>query len=208
LKKLIFFGTTGLSKGFIEQLQRDNYRDVFIDYIYIDKEYRTEDEYEGIKITSDTNLLNDNYCVIPTFNRKLRNKWIELAESHNMEHFNLVHRDNFISKNIKLGKGNFIGPKNIIERDVVIGDFFICGFQNRIGHDSKIGKYCHVYVQSNIGGFNTIGDNVDICSSSATMEKIIIGDNSIIGLGAVVFRDVKENMVMIGNPAKGIKSEH
>jgi acetyltransferase-like isoleucine patch superfamily enzyme len=38
------------------------------------------------------------------------------------------------------------------------------------------------------------------------MEKITIGDNSIIGLGAIVFRDVKENTVVIGNPAKGIKN--
>jgi UDP-3-O-[3-hydroxymyristoyl] glucosamine N-acyltransferase len=56
-----------------------------------------------------------------------------LAEHHNMEHFNLVHKDNYISKSVKLGKGNFIGQQNIIERDVTIGDFFICGYQNKIG---------------------------------------------------------------------------
>jgi sugar O-acyltransferase (sialic acid O-acetyltransferase NeuD family) len=206
LKKLILFGLTGLSKGLIEQMQKDNYINLHIDYIYIDKEYKKDDEYEGIKIISDTSLLNNNYCIIPTFNREVKSKWMILAESCNMEYFNIIHKDSYISKNVKLGKGNFIGQQNIIERDVTIGDFFICGYQNRIGHDSIIGNNCHVYVQSNIGGFNTIGNNIDICSSSATREKITIGDNSIIGLGAIVFRDVKQNTVMIGNPAKGIKN--
>jgi hypothetical protein len=51
LKKLIFFGTTGLTKGFIEQMQRDNYRNVSIDYIYIDT--------NGDLVIELTNLASD-----------------------------------------------------------------------------------------------------------------------------------------------------
>jgi sugar O-acyltransferase (sialic acid O-acetyltransferase NeuD family) len=206
LKKTIIFGLTGLSKGLIEEINRKEYCKVSIDYVYIDKEYRTIDYYRGLKIISDTNLLKDNYCIILSFQRNLLNKWRSLAEKYNMSYLDLIHEDTYISKNSKIGKGCFVAQNNIIESDVNIGNFFICGYQNRIGHDSTIGDNCHVYVQSNIGGFNTIGNNVDICSSSATREKITVGDNSIIGLGAIVFKDVKENTVMIGNPAKGIKN--
>lgn len=204
MKKTIIFGLTGLSKGLIEEISIRDYCRVSIDYIYIDKEYRKEDEYRGLKIISDTNLLNDNHCIIISFQRDLLSKWRILAEKHNMSYLDLIHEDSYISKTSKIGKGSFVAQNNIIESEVTIGDFFICGYQNRIGHNSIIGNNCHVYVQSNIGGYNIIGDNVDVCSSSTTMESITIGDNSIIGLGAVVFRNVKENTTSIGNPAKTI----
>lgn len=50
-----------------------------------------------------------------------------------------------------------------------------------------------------------IEDNVWIGESVAIMPNIIIGKNSIIGANAVVTKDVPENCVVGGNPAKVIK---
>ena len=49
-----------------------------------------------------------------------------------------------------------------------------------------------------------VEDNVRI-GSNATIMPVTIGDNSIIGAGAVVTKDVPENSVVVGNPAKIIK---
>ena len=37
---------------------------------------------------------------------------------------------------------------------------------------------------------------------SVVKEHLNVGDNAIIGMGSVVFRDVLENNVMLGNPAR------
>ena len=51
-----------------------------------------------------------------------------------------------------------------------------------------------------------IKDRVSIGSSSTIMGGITIGENSVIGAGAVVTKDVPSNTVVAGVPAKVIKT--
>ena len=41
---------------------------------------------------------------------------------------------------------------------------------------------------------------------STILPGVTVGDNAVIGAGSVVTRDVPENMVVAGNPAKVTKS--
>lgn len=50
-----------------------------------------------------------------------------------------------------------------------------------------------------------IGNNVNIGPSCNIIGNIIIGDNSIIGIGSTVIKDVPSNVIVAGNPAKIIK---
>lgn len=51
----------------------------------------------------------------------------------------------------------------------------------------------------------TIGDNVSIGANATIIGDITIGNNVIIGAGSVVVKDVPDNCVVAGNPAKVIK---
>ena len=51
-----------------------------------------------------------------------------------------------------------------------------------------------------------IEDRVAIGTSSTILAGVHIGKNSIIGAGAVVTKDVPENVVVVGNPAKIIRN--
>ena len=50
-----------------------------------------------------------------------------------------------------------------------------------------------------------IGNNVWIGSGSIILPGTSIGDNAIIGAGSVVNKDIPENTIAVGNPAKVIK---
>lgn len=50
-----------------------------------------------------------------------------------------------------------------------------------------------------------IGDNVDFGANVTCIGKIKIGNNAIIAAGSVVVKDVPENAIVAGNPAKIIK---
>ncbi|MDO5463801.1 MAG: DapH/DapD/GlmU-related protein [Akkermansia sp.] len=50
-----------------------------------------------------------------------------------------------------------------------------------------------------------VGDNVEIGANVTIIGGVKIGNNSVIGAGSVVVKDVPANCVVAGNPAKIIK---
>jgi serine acetyltransferase len=50
-----------------------------------------------------------------------------------------------------------------------------------------------------------IGDNVTVGANVCIIGKISIGHNVVIGAGSVVVKDVPDNVVVAGNPAKVFK---
>jgi UDP-3-O-[3-hydroxymyristoyl] glucosamine N-acyltransferase len=71
-----------------------------------------------------------------------------------------------------------------------------------IAHGVDIGENSLIIANAMIGGSTKIGKNVWVAPSSSLINKIEIEDNAVIGLGAVVVKSVKENTVVVGNPAK------
>ena len=75
-----------------------------------------------------------------------------------------------------------------------------------------IGKNCIVGQCVTIGGRSRhydvpkIGDNVYIGAGAKILGPITVGNNSVIGAGAVVLKDVPENSIIVGIPAKVIKT--
>ena len=85
-----------------------------------------------------------------------------------------------------------------------------------INPSAKIGKNCVIYQNVTIGSgkysekYNCqvpiIGENVTIYANSVVIGGIYVGKNSVIGAGSIVVRDVPENVIVAGNPAKIIKT--
>jgi len=71
-----------------------------------------------------------------------------------------------------------------------------------IAHGVTIGKNSLIIANAMIAGSVTIGENVWVAPSSSIMQKKNIGTNSTIGMGSVVLKDVENNSVVAGVPAK------
>lgn len=56
------------------------------------------------------------------------------------------------------------------------------------------------------GGRPKIGNNVLVGANVTIIGDITIGDNVIIGAGSVVVKNVPSNCVIVGNPAKILKT--
>ncbi|MBR0277023.1 MAG: serine acetyltransferase [Clostridia bacterium] len=81
------------------------------------------------------------------------------------------------------------------------------GFSTIVAAKS-IGKNCHINQQVTIGYSSDkapiIGNGVSILAGAIIVGNVTIGDNAIIGAGAVVVKDVAEQEIVGGVPAKQI----
>lgn len=71
-----------------------------------------------------------------------------------------------------------------------------------IAHNVHVGKSSFVIAGAEISGSVTIGDRVWISPEVTVINKVSIGDDALVGIGAVVVRDVEANTVVAGVPAK------
>ena len=74
----------------------------------------------------------------------------------------------------------------------------------------SMGANCYINQLVTIGEKNgkkpIIGNNVQFLSNCTVIGGITIGDNAVIGAGAVVVKDVPAGAVVVGNPAKILSS--
>lgn len=74
-----------------------------------------------------------------------------------------------------------------------------------IAHNCTVKQGAYVIACAEISGGVEIGCNAWIAPNSCTHQKVVIGDESIIGLGAVVTKNIPSNSVYAGNPARKIR---
>jgi sugar O-acyltransferase (sialic acid O-acetyltransferase NeuD family) len=99
---------------------------------------------------------------------------------------NVMHNV-LISNNVNIGNGALINASTNIHHDVRIGEF------------AEIGPRAVILGNSSVGKFSFIGSNATI------LPSVKIGNNVVIGAGSVVTKDIPDNSLAVGIPAKIIK---
>jgi UDP-3-O-[3-hydroxymyristoyl] glucosamine N-acyltransferase len=88
-----------------------------------------------------------------------------------------------------------LGP-TIVEDDAKIDDHV------HIAHNVRVKKKAFVIACAELSGGVVVGDSAWIGPNASVLEQVRIGDRALVGLGAVVLRDVAADTTVVGNPAR------
>lgn len=104
-----------------------------------------------------------------------------------------------IEDNVEIGANTCISRG--VMGDTIIGSGSKIDNLCHIAHNVKIGKNAFVVAHTMVGGSVNIGDNCWV-ASAVIRNGISINEGVMVGLGAVVVKDVEAGSVVVGNPAK------
>lgn len=89
--------------------------------------------------------------------------------------------------------------------DTVIGSGTKIDSLAHIAHNVQIGKNCIIVCLTCLAGGVKIRDGAWVSPLVGVREGLEVGENAVVGMGAIVIRDVPSNDVVAGVPAKSIK---
>lgn len=118
---------------------------------------------------------------------------------------NVIHHSAWVSPTATLGKGIVLRAGVVVNADAVIEDNVTVMEQSCIGHDVILRKHCQISGFVIIGGGSEIGEGTYIGLSVPVKDHIRVGSNTIVGMGSVVIREIPDNVIAIGNPARAMK---
>lgn len=118
----------------------------------------------------------------------------------------LLDPSSIIGKQIKIKEGCIVCAGVICTTNIEVGQHSILNLSATIGHETVFGDFCTVAPGASISGNVKVGELVEIGTGAKIREKINIGSGSVVGMGSVLTKDVPENKVVVGNPARVIKT--
>ncbi len=184
-------------------------------------------------VTLGKNVVIEDFVIIGTPPKGFQDGELEtmIGDNSIIRSHTVVYAGNKIGKNFQTGnKANIrefneiednvsIGTLSIVEHHVKIEDGVIIHSQVFVPEYSILKKRCWLgpnvvitnakYPQSPnvknelLGA--VIGESAKIGANSTLLPGVVIGKNALVGAGSVVTKDVKEDSVVVGNPAKEIK---
>jgi sugar O-acyltransferase (sialic acid O-acetyltransferase NeuD family) len=114
----------------------------------------------------------------------------------------VVHPNAFVSHNVDLSPGVFVMANSYIGPGTKIGMCTLVMANCVIGHNDEIGGFCHFSAGSTTSSYVKIGEASDICLAASVLEKVTIGNYSVIGAHSLLTKNVGDSEIWLGSPAR------
>lgn len=186
--------------------------------------------YPGVKIGGNSTI--GSFVILGLQGREpIKNPTLSIAENATIRTFTVIYTGNKIGANFQTGQGTSIRENNKIADNVSIGTNAVLEFENIIYSGSRIHSNCFLEM-TEIGedvfvgpgtvflddphpmkcpkykeckGGVKVGKYAKIGGGCVILPGVTIGENSLVGAGSCVTKDVPKDVVVAGHPAKIVK---
>lgn len=156
----------------------------------------------GVKIGSYVHI--GDHCTIGE-NSVVGNWGFGVERAANGDSFRIPHLGG-----VRIGSFVHIGALNTVVagtiEPTVVEDHVQTDDHVHIAHNCHIKRSVHLTACVELSGSVTIGENSVIGPNASVMNKISLGRNTVVGLGAVVTKSFGDDVTIAGNPADTIEN--
>lgn len=117
-----------------------------------------------------------------------------------------IHPRATVARSAHIGEGTVLMAGAVVNPDAVVGIGAIVNTGAVIEHDCVMGDFSHVSPNAALGGAARVGELTHVGLCASVLPCTSVGKRSIVGAGAVVARDLPDDVVAVGVPARVLKS--
>ena len=202
-------GQTGNMVASILELQDDVEIVGFVD----DDESAWEDTLRGYKILGGRDVVRRgegfDAVAVAVGQVEPRRKLAEWIRDQSIPQQRAIHPSALIPRDSKIGEGTIVGAGTTMYVNPIVGRNVFIGPHIVVSHDSVVGDYALLSVGSVIGARVDVAAGAFIGAGATVMPpgwgvdaRLKVGEDAIVGVGAVVIRDVEPRAIVAGVPAK------
>lgn len=209
MKTLAIFGAGGLGVEILEMARIVNERDNRWDgYIFVNNGDAV-DPVCGVEVMGiDTALSkypDSLEAVIAVGEPTLRAKIAREIEDNHLPKATIIYPSVYIPASAVIGDGVCIFPGAYVSTNVVIKDNVLVSPNAVIGHDNVIDNNVILSSTSVLCGMVHVKESGYIGPGAIVKENLTVGHFSVAAMGSVVFKDIEDGALAIGNPARASK---
>lgn len=213
-KKIILFPYGGNAREALAAIHDINKKALHWDVVgFIDDEPSTHGQQsQGIKVIGGREALkkheNAHVLAVPGNSKDFKNRKriIDSLKVEPRQWATVIHPSAIIATDAVIGENCLIMGHVVISSGVKLGSHCIILPNTVISHDVVIEEYCCIGSNVSVSGYVHIKAESYIGSGVSIKERIKVGQQALIGIGSTVIRDVPDSKVVVGNPAKEIRS--
>jgi sugar O-acyltransferase (sialic acid O-acetyltransferase NeuD family) len=212
MKRYAIYGASGCGRGVmpLAKLQLEASQDHDWDLVFLDDSVQTS-TLNGHRVLTYAQWLSEpadsRYVCVAIANGKIRESLVSQCIADSVSFFEVRAANVVELVDVEIGEGAVLCPFVTITSNIRIGKHFHANLYSYVEHDSVIGDFVtfapgvHCNGNVNIEDYAYIGAGA-LLKQGKPGNPLTIGRGAIVGMGAVVTKNVAPGTTVIGNPAR------
>lgn len=159
----------------------------------------------GIPVISGKDFDPARYEVVIAVGEPGTRKKIAESLPKETRYATLIHPSAIVMDDVEIGEGSIVTAGCILTCNIRMGKHAHLNLHTTVGHDCSIGDYFTTAPGVHISGECILGHCVYFGTNASVRQGIRIADETTIGMGGVVVKNIDDRGVYIGNPLKKLE---
>ena len=171
------------------------------------------DNVLGYPVLGNDDMLQNLYdkgltkAFVAIGNNKLRAKLIRKVKDIGFELVSAISPNAVVSRYAVIGNGTVIMPGTVINACVKIGEGCIINTNASVDHDCVVEDCVHIAPGCAISGSTVIGRGTFLGTGTKVIDRICIGKEVVAGAGTTIVKNIFDDVVVVGTPARIVKEK-